>query len=64
MFILSLLLFVGGMALLGLAISLPVAPGVFFALGILVLSLGIALPIHYGGTPGAAGRWSISRKDS
>ena len=41
MFILSLLLFVGGIALLGLAISLPVAPGVFFAL---VAALFVAIP--------------------
>ncbi|MCT2086639.1 hypothetical protein M3D75_10990 [Microbacterium enclense] len=47
MFIVSLILFVGGMLLTGLSFSLA-APGLFFALGILLVAASLALPFHFG----------------
>lgn len=51
MFIIALGLFVVGMLTLGLAVSLPMAQGLVFVLGILLVSAGLALPLHFGGTP-------------
>jgi hypothetical protein len=47
MFIVSLILFVGGMLLTGLSFSLA-APPLFFALGIILVSASLALPFHFG----------------
>ncbi len=47
MFIVSLLLFLGGMLLFGLSFSLA-APGLFFALGIILVAASLALPFHFG----------------
>jgi len=47
MFIVSLILFIGGMLLTGLSFSL-VAPALFFALGILLVAASLALPFHFG----------------
>ncbi|CAN5184352.1 hypothetical protein BH11ACT2_BH11ACT2_10170 [soil metagenome] len=45
-FIISFALFVVGIFLLGVAVGLPSNQGLVFFAGILVISLGIAVPIH------------------
>ncbi|WP_278102120.1 hypothetical protein AB0870_11140 [Microbacterium proteolyticum] len=47
MFIVSLILFVGGMLLFGLSFSTAV-PALVFALGILLVAASLALPFHFG----------------
>lgn len=46
MFIVALVLFLGGMYLFGLAFSLEAFQGLVFTAGILCVSLAMALPIH------------------
>ena len=50
MFIISLLLFLGGMALFGVAINIEAFQGVVFAAGILAICLAMALPMHFSKT--------------
>jgi len=45
-FIISLALFVGGLFIMGAAFALPSLQGLVFFAGIIVTSLGIAVPIH------------------
>ena len=47
LFIVSLILFIGGMLLFGLSFSTAV-PALLFALGILLVAASLALPFHFG----------------
>ena len=47
MFIVSLILFVAGMLLFGLAFG-TAFPALIFALGILLVAASLALPFHFG----------------
>lgn len=49
MFVIALILFVGGMVAMGISFSLPILEGLVFVGGLLAVSLAIALPIHFGG---------------
>jgi hypothetical protein len=49
MFVIALILFVGGMVAMGISFSLPILEGLVFVGGLLAVSLAIALPIHIGG---------------
>ena len=49
MFVIALILFLGGMYLMGLSFSLPMLQALVFVAGLLAISLAIALPIHFGG---------------
>ena len=48
MFIVALLLFVGGIYVLGISFSLPELQALVFIGGLLMVTLGIALPMHFG----------------
>ncbi|WP_345751275.1 hypothetical protein [Microbacterium rhizophilus] len=50
MFIISLLLFLGGFALFGLAFNIDVLQGLVFAAGIIAVCLAMALPMHFSKT--------------
>ncbi|MEL5992269.1 hypothetical protein ACOKGD_12635 [Microbacterium phosphatis] len=50
MFIISLILFLGGFALFGLAFNIEMLQGVVFAAGIIAVCLAMALPMHFGST--------------
>mgnify|MGYP004509110293 CR=1 FL=1 len=51
MFIISLLLFLGGMALFGVAINIDSWPaGYVFAAGVIAICLAMALPMHFSKT--------------
>lgn len=49
MFVIALILFLGGMYLMGLSFSLPMLQALVFVAGLLAISLAIALPMHFGG---------------
>lgn len=46
-FVLAIILFVGGMYLFGLAITLTSLQGLVFFAGIVAVSLAIAIPVHF-----------------
>ncbi len=46
MFIVCLILFVGGIVLMGLAFSLAPFQALFFILGLLIVAVALAIPIH------------------
>jgi len=48
MFIVSLILFIGGMFVLGISFSLPAFQALVFVAGILLVALGLAIPLHLG----------------
>ncbi|GAA3656705.1 hypothetical protein [Microbacterium marinilacus] len=50
MFIISLVLFLGGFGLFALAFNIEILQGVVFTAGILAISLAMALPMHFSKT--------------
>lgn len=48
MFIVALLLFVGGIYVLGISFSLPDFQALVFIGGLLLVTLGVAIPVHFG----------------
>lgn len=48
MYVLALILFVGGIVVLGISFALVPLQALFFVLGILLVSAAIAVPIHFG----------------
>ncbi|WP_396657119.1 hypothetical protein [Microbacterium sp.] len=49
MFVIALILFVGGIFAMGISFSLVGIEALVFIGGLLAVSLAIALPIHFGG---------------
>jgi hypothetical protein len=47
MYIIALILFVGGMFLIGISFSLAPVQALVFILGILCVAAALALPIHF-----------------
>lgn len=47
MYVIALILFVGGVFLVGISFSLAPFQALFFILGILCVSAALALPIHF-----------------
>ena len=48
MYVIALILFLGGVLLVGISFALAPFPALFFILGILLVSAAFALPIHLG----------------
>jgi hypothetical protein len=48
MFIIALVLFVGGIFLIGISFSIVPIQALIFILGLLCVSAGVAVPIHFG----------------
>ncbi|WP_416895080.1 hypothetical protein [Microbacterium sp.] len=48
MFVIAMILFVGGIIAMGISFSLPILQGLVFVGGLLAICLALALPIHFG----------------
>jgi hypothetical protein len=49
MFIIALILFVGGIFLIGFSFSVPAIPALIFIVGILCVAAALAIPVHFSG---------------
>jgi hypothetical protein len=47
MYVLALVLFIGGMVLFGISFTFPLLQPLLFITGILCISASLALPIHF-----------------
>jgi hypothetical protein len=48
MYVLALILFLGGIALLGISFAVAPIQALLFILGILMVSGALAIPVHFG----------------
>ena len=48
MFVIAIILFVGGIVAMGISFELPMLQGLVFVGGLLAVSLALVLPIHFG----------------